>query len=120
MNITDINISDCPVIKTMIDKNEVTYYFSEVYSKSQKKFLPSVSIKIKNWSKFYGKHFISNLPFEKPCIKDILENEIEPFELIQEISIENNTLVFKGYSSKSKAWLEYIFQNPNIEITVNN
>ncbi|KPN71801.1 hypothetical protein [Neisseria sp. 83E34] len=119
MNIHDLSISDCPITKVIINKNEIVYYFSEAYSKSLRQYISNIAIKIKDWSKFSGKHFISKSPFEKPLIKNILENEIEPFELIQEFFIENNNLVFKGYSSKSEAWLEYTFQKPNIEVKSN-
>lgn len=116
MNIYDISISDCPVTRAIINKNEIIYYFSEVYSKSLKQYIANTFIKIKDWSKFNGKHFISKSSFESPLIKDILENEIEAFELIQYFYIKNNNLSLKGYSSESEAWLEYTFHNPNIEV----
>ncbi|MFK8297156.1 hypothetical protein ACI76O_02050 [Capnocytophaga cynodegmi] len=111
-----MNISDCPVIEMFINKKEITIHILDNYTKNQEKHSSYISIKIKNWSEFSGKHFTSDAPFQTQHIEDISENEIEPFELIQEIFKENNRLIIKGYSATSKSWLEYKFEDSNIEI----
>ncbi|ATA68369.1 hypothetical protein CAPN010_13780 [Capnocytophaga cynodegmi] len=115
-----INISDCPVIQMISRKKEITICILDNYTNFQEKYSSYISIKIKNWSEFSGKHFTSDIPFGNHQIKDISENEIEPFELIQEIFKENNSLIIKGYSATSKSWLEYKFENSKIEIKREN
>lgn len=115
-----MSVSDCPVIEMIINKKEIIICILDNYTNFQEKYSPYISIKIKNWSEFSGKHFTSDIPFGNHQIKDISENEIEPFELIQEIFKENNSLIIKGYSATSKSWLEYKFENSKIEIKREN
>lgn len=118
-HIQNISLSDCPITNVSINKNEIIYCFSEIYDKSAKEYIPNVSIRIYNWSSFSGQHFTTASPFETPTIKHISDNEIEPFDLIQEFFMVKSTLVIKGYAANSDAWLEYFFENPTIEILSN-
>lgn len=83
-----MSVSDCPVIEMIINKKEIIICILDNYTNFQEKYSSHISIKIKNWSEFSGKHFTSNAPFQPQHIKDISENEIEPFELIQEFLTE--------------------------------
>lgn len=107
------SVSDCPIREMTIKNNVIIIYFSDIYNNLKNQCL---QLKISQWTDFVGRHFVSDSPFASPSVKNISENEIEPFELIQEISSEDNTLIIKGYSATSKAWLEYAFYLPNLEI----
>lgn len=53
-------------------------------------------------------------PYVSPTIRNIPEGTMEAFENILECYTHNSTLVLKGFSAESSAWLEYFFWEPQV------
>ena len=66
-----------------------------VYIKCQEKQTPLVKI------------FLSPAPCIKPTEVICEEAQREVFDLIQEITFLDNTLILKGISKENKYWMEY-------------
>jgi hypothetical protein len=66
-----------------------------VYIKCQEKQTPLVKI------------FLSPVPYIKPTEVICEGAQREVFDLIQEITFLDNTLILKGISKENKYWMEY-------------
>ena len=55
-------------------------------------------------------------PDVSPTIRDIPEGTMEAFENILECYTHDGTLVLKGFSAESSAWLEYFFWEPRVRV----
>lgn len=112
MDITEISLSDCKIRSITKNKNNAIAIISEsAYLINEKKFSKEVEIVIKDWEVFQIKLFISSKPFENPKEQILSEIDFEEFEVIQEIEKHGSTLLLKGFSRTSGAWMEYRFEN---------
>jgi hypothetical protein len=60
------------------------------------------------------REYIQKSPFEKGYWKQ--NNQINHFEIIQEIERENEKITLRGFCKKTGYWMEYIIKNYKIEI----
>jgi hypothetical protein len=119
ISLDDIEVADINVASTTIDlvKRIVIIDFPESYYAHEKKWLSNTKIIITGWDNF-------------TCIKNIYEestgnttttitkkyDEIERFELVQEIITKENDLTLSGWSKKPSCWMSYEFINPKVNI----
>ncbi len=108
MVLKDIEVADIPLTKTVKTDNEILFFFPKVYSINEKKYINNCTLKIENWKTLKAVATISH-GSNSFTEKELSENELENFDLIQEINIESNNLTLKGYSRDSNNWLEYSF-----------
>ena len=115
MTLKDIEVADIPLTKTIKNSTEILFVFPEIYSINDKKYIKNCALKIENWKDLQALAIISysSSSFDK---KELQENELENFDLIQEITLDGNFLTLKGYSRDSNNWLEYSFLDCNYEI----
>ena len=120
MKIESIETADCQISKSIIKENRVTINFERLYDILLEEYVKDVSLVIKDWSTFSVKIFISESPFSKPLEKELEGESIQVFNLVQELTVNDNCLKLAGYSKESGHWMEYEFANYKYEIIVDN
>ncbi|MDO4229350.1 MAG: hypothetical protein Q4C98_06015 [Capnocytophaga sp.] len=116
MNINDIETADIDVGKMEVSKNELSIYYDEVYFIPNKEYIKNIKIIIKDWEENIVTIYVSKDAFSQPQEVILKEQEIESFELIQEIVRQENDIILKGYSSISKNYMEYHIKKCDYEI----
>lgn len=116
VNLHDICVSDSPVIRTVRGARKVSYFFANAYRVPTGELTGPLEVHISGWSGFYGRGCTSTNPYASPTIRDIPEGTMEAFENILECYTHNSTLVLKGFSAESSAWLEYFFREPRVHV----
>lgn len=111
MDLSNVGVADCNIVKTIIGNAFVRIFFEQIYDIQKNEFIQNVELKINNWKEFKMKVYISEQPFSEPTEKYLSISEYELFELIQEILVEKNILILKGFSKNTGCWLEYIFKD---------
>ena len=116
VNLHDICVSDSPVIRTVRGVRKVSYFFANVYRVPTGELTGPLAVHISGWSGFYGRGCTSAHPYVSPTIRNISEGTMEAFENILECYTRDSTLVLKGFSADSSAWLEYFFWEPRVRV----
>jgi hypothetical protein len=109
--LTDIEVSDLPVISTGVNSNDVKILFSEIYLVEEKKYISNIFLEIIKWTELNIQTYIFKDAKSQPEINKIDISHFEDFDLIQEIIIQGNELILGGFSKKTGNWLEYIFKD---------
>lgn len=118
MNIQHIETADCNILDTKIFSHEIKIYFASVYQLETKQRITNVCLSIFNWSFFEADVFIVNHLNNRFEQKTLFKYELEFFEYIQKISLEQNNFILQGYSKKSGNWLEYRFIDSDFCLTM--
>lgn len=122
---SDIELADTPVLEMILDSERsiLRIYYDRIFRISDKRWLGKTSITISEWKELHVEKFVIQNPLEKGRTFQInWKNEIETFEIIQEIKHSDKELRLSGFSKKSGAWLTYRFKSYdcNIETYENN
>ncbi|KAF2509100.1 hypothetical protein [Flavobacterium foetidum] len=110
MKIDNIILADCKIISITIEEREIVIKSEKGYDIIEKRYIPDITIHIKDWEVFQIKMYISDKPFGK-FSEIILEKNLETFDLIQEIEAVSDSLILKGYSKEAGYWIHYCFTN---------
>jgi len=94
----------------------VSYFFANAYQVPTGELTGPLAVHISGWSGFYGRGYTSAHLYASPTIRNISEGAMEVFENILECYTHNDTLVLKGFSADSSAWLEYFFREPRVRV----
>jgi biotin synthase-related radical SAM superfamily protein len=120
MDITEISLTDCKIKAiTKANNNMISILSESAYLINEKKFSREVEIIIKDWEAFQIKLFVSTKPFETPKEQILGQSDFEEFEVIQEIEKQDSSLLLKGFSKTSGAWMEYSFKSSTQIINFN-
>ena len=107
MKLSEIETADLPVREMTITDSQITILYDEVYHIPTQNYIKNIQITITNWRELLVKIFLSPAPYIKP-IEVICEGaQREVFDLIQEITFLDNTLILKGISKENQYWMEY-------------
>lgn len=94
----------------------MSYFFANAYQMPAGELTGPLAVHISGWSGFYGRGCTSAHPYVSPTIRNIPEGTMEAFENILECYTRDSTLVLKGFSAESSAWLEYFFWEPRVRV----
>lgn len=115
MNIGDIEVADCKVVRTDIHDRLITIYFDNLFCVGTKEYVSNIKLVIKNWSLFLAKLSILDSPFSKSKEMIMANQEIQKFDLIQELIVSGNKLEMRGFSKDSGHWMIYEFTDYELE-----
>ena len=107
MKLSEIETADLPVREMTITDNQITILYDEVYHIPTQSYIKNIQITIRNWRELLVKIFLSPAPYIKPTEVICEGAQREVFDLIQEITFSDNTLILKGISKENKYWIEY-------------
>ena len=107
MKLSEIETADLPVREMTITDNQITILYDEVYHIPTQSYIKNIQITIRNWRELLVKIFLSPAPYIKPTEVICEGAQREVFDLIQEITFLDNTLILKGISKENKYWIEY-------------
>ena len=107
MKLSEIETADLPVREMTITDNQITILYDEVYHIPTQSYIKNIQITIRNWRELLVKIFLSPAPYIKPTEVICEGAQREVFDLIQEITFLDNTLILKGISKENKYWMEY-------------
>jgi|GEM_PF-230909 len=107
MKLSEIETADLPVREMTITDNQITILYDEVYHIPTQSYIKNIQITIRNWRELLVKIFLSPAPYIKPTEVIYEGAQREVFDLIQEITFLDNTLILKGISKENKYWIEY-------------
>ena len=107
MKLSEIESADIPVREMTITDNQITILYDEVYHIPTQSYIKNIQITIRNWRELLVKIFLSPAPYIKPTEVIYEGAQREVFDLIQEITFLDNTLILKGISKENKYWIEY-------------
>ena len=116
MRIEEISISDYRVLETEFEQLELKIVTEGSYDVKAGKSNGTTEITIKNWSEIFFKLFVSDDSFRGLNGVELNSENVETFEFIQEIVIDDKTLQLKGFSIESGAWLEYHIVKPQVDV----
>ncbi|MEB3075749.1 hypothetical protein [Capnocytophaga gingivalis] len=107
MKLSEIETADLPVREMTITDNQITILYDEVYHIPTQSYIKNIQITIRNWRELLVKIFLSPAPYIKPTEVICEGAQREVFDLIQEITFLDNTLILKGISKENQYWMEY-------------
>lgn len=107
MKLSEIETADLPVREMTITDSQITILYDEVYHIPTQSYTKNIQITITNWRELLVKIFLSPAPYIKPTEVICEGAQREVFDLIQEITFSDNTLILKGISKENKYWMEY-------------
>ena len=107
MKLSEIETADLPVREMTITDSQITILYDEVYHIPTQNYIKNIQITITNWCELLVKIFLSPAPYIKPTEMICEEAQREVFDLIQEITFLDNTLILKGISKENQYWMEY-------------
>ena len=107
MKLSEIETADLPVREMTITDSQITILYDEVYHIPTQSYIKNIQITIRNWRELLVKIFLSPAPYIKPTEVICEGAQREVFDLIQEITFSDNTLILKGISKENKYWMEY-------------
>ena len=107
MKLSEIETADLPVREMTITDNQITILYDEVYHIPTQSYIKNIQITIRNWRELLVKIFLSPAPYIKPTEVIYEGAQREVFDLIQEITFLDNTLILKGISKENQYWMEY-------------
>ncbi|ERI61492.1 hypothetical protein HMPREF1551_02632 [Capnocytophaga sp. oral taxon 863 str. F0517] len=107
MKLSEIETADLPVKEMTITHYQITILYDEVYHIPTQSYIKNIQITITNWLELLVKIFLSPAPYIKPTEVICEGAQREVFDLIQEITFLDNTLILKGISKENKYWMEY-------------
>ena len=107
MKLSEIETADLPVREMTITDSQITILYDEVYHIPTQNYIKNIQITITNWWELLVKIFLSPAPYIKPIEVICEEAQREVFDLIQEITFSDNTLILKGISKENQYWMEY-------------
>jgi len=107
MKLSEIETADLPVREMTITDNQITILYDEVYHIPTQNYIKNIQITITNWCELLVKIFLSPAPYIKPTEVICEGAQREVFDLIQEITFLDNTLILKGISKENQYWMEY-------------
>jgi len=121
IKIDNISLSDCPILSVTLHKNnnEIDIVSLDSIRISDLKRFNETHLKIKNWKKLRLSKYVSLEPFGDGEHFEIdWKSNLETFDFIQEIILQEKTLTLNGFSKESGAWLTYEFVAFEYEISV--
>ena len=107
MKLSEIETADIPVREMTITDSQITILYDEVYHIPTQNYIKNIQITITNWCELLVKIFLSPAPYIKPTEVICEGAQREVFDLIQEITFLDNTLILKGISKENQYWMEY-------------
>ena len=107
MKLSEIETADIPVREMTITDSQITILYDEVYHIPTQSYIKNIQITIRNWRELLVKIFLSPAPYIKPTEVICEGAQREVFDLIQEITFLDNTLILKGISKENQYWMEY-------------
>ena len=107
MKLSEIETADLPVREMTITDSQITILYDEVYHIPTQSYSKNIQITITNWRELLVKIFLSPAPYIKPTEVICEGAQREVFDLIQEITFLDNTLILKGISKENQYWMEY-------------
>ena len=107
MKLSEIETADLPVREMTITDSQITILYDEVYHIPTQSYIKNIQITITNWRELLVKIFLSSAPYIKPTEVICEGAQREVFDLIQEITFSDNTLILKGISKENQYWMEY-------------
>ena len=107
MKLSEIETADLPVREMTITDSQITILYDEVYHIPTQSYIKNIQITITNWWELLVKIFLSPAPYIKPTEVICEGAQREVFDLIQEITFSDNTLILKGISKENQYWMEY-------------
>jgi hypothetical protein len=107
MKLSEIETADLPVREMTITDSQITILYDEVYHIPTQSYIKNIQITITNWLELLVKIFLSPAPYIKPTEVIYEGAQREVFDLIQEITFSDNTLILKGISKENQYWMEY-------------
>jgi len=107
MKLSEIETADLPVREMTITDSQITILYDEVYHIPTQSYIKNIQITITNWCELLVKIFLSPAPYIKPTEVICEGVQREVFDLIQEITFSDNTLILKGISKENQYWMEY-------------
>ncbi len=119
MKIKNLEVADCKVEKTEIRKTVIRIFFNRIYNINEKIYINNVVLVVENWSSLLVKLYISDSPFSQPKEEILSSQNIQEFDLIQELLIFGNNLKISGYNKDSGHWMTYEFSDYTYQIIVN-
>jgi hypothetical protein len=114
MEIDNISTSDCKIENMFIGNNEIKIIFEYVYDIKNENYIKNVCITISGWDKIICREYITKSPFGKGRWKRNIQ--IRNFEIIQEIEINNEKILLRGFCKETGNWMEYIIEKYRIKI----